>query len=65
MCEFTVHYDVCTTILVDVYACIYEVQCAILLWLRSLVQAVEVGSELIDVVFVDHGKCIFHVPEPH
>ena len=23
------------------------------------------GSELIDVVFVDHGKCIVHVPEPH
>ncbi len=40
-----------------------------MLWLSCeldvLVQAVEVGSELIDVVFVDHGKCIAHVPEPH
>ena len=54
---------------VHVYAGIYEGQSAISLWLSCEidvgVQAVEVGSELIDVVFVDHGKCIVHVSEPY
>ena len=59
---FTIHSDMCTPVLVDVYAGIQEGQSAILLWLSCeldvRVEAVEVGSQLIDVVFVDHGKCI-------
>ena len=66
---FTVHCDMCTPVLVDVYTGIYEGQSAILLWLSCEldvgVQAVEMGSELIDAVLVDRGKCIVHVSEPY
>ena len=40
-----------------------------LLWLLCEldvgVQAVGVASELIDMIFVDHGKCIVHVSEAY
>ena len=66
---FTVHCDMCTPVLVDVYTGILEGQSAILLWLSCElyvgVQAVDMCTELIDVVFVDHGKCIVHVSEPY
>ena len=65
---FSVHDDMSTAVVIDVYTSVQDGQDPVAFWFgcenNVRVNTVDMSCELLNAVFMDIGERVIHVPEP-